>query len=299
MAERTSGSGDLSAAGVCVELDGRTIVHDVSLRASAGQFVGLVGPNGSGKSTLLKSLYRVIAPSAGTVHLGEMDIRGSRPAAVARHLAVVSQFQEAGFSLTVQDMVALGRTPHLGFLASETAEDRRIVEASLRAVGMRDAAERSVLALSGGERQRVALARALAQQPDFLVLDEPTNHLDVRHQLQVLDIVRNLEIGTLAALHDLHLAARYCDAIYVLDRGRVAAHGAPRDVLTAELVRRVYGVECETFDDPRGHLSFSFIGPARSADGADRGTDGPAPRSAHPPRITPAPRRNGAARPPS
>lgn len=248
----------LDAARVSVEIGGTRIVHDISVRADGGEFVGVVGPNGSGKSTLLKALYRVITPESGTIRLGDLDVRRSRPAQLARQLAVISQFQEAGFNLTVREMVGLGRSPHLRLLESGGARDRALVAEALEAVGLGESAEQSVQTLSGGERQRVALARALAQEPRFLILDEPTNHLDIRHQLQVLDIVHGLGVGVIAALHDLHLAARYCDTVYVIDGGRIVAGGDPREVLTPELIGAVYGVECETFLDPRGNLGFTY-----------------------------------------
>lgn len=248
----------LNAADVTVQLAGTKIIDEVSVRASGGEFVGIVGPNGSGKSTLLKALYKVLSPSDGEIHLGDLDLRRSKPAQVAKQLAVISQFNEASFNLNVREMVTLGRNAHLKMLEPGSARDREIVEAAIDAVGLRESAELNVQVMSGGERQRVALARALAQEPRFLILDEPTNHLDIRHQLQVLDIVQGLGVGVLAALHDLHLAARYCDRVYVIKSGRIVASGTPQEVLTAELISQVYGVECNTFIDPRGHLGFVY-----------------------------------------
>ncbi|WP_254259550.1 ABC transporter ATP-binding protein [Leucobacter chinensis] len=256
----TQGNGcTLDARGVSVAIDGTQIVQDMSVRAEAGEFVGVVGPNGSGKSTLLKALYKTVKPQAGEIMLGSLDVKNAKPAVVARQLSVISQFQESGFSLSVREMVALGRAPHLKLLAPESARDKQLVTEALAVVGLSDDAERSIQTLSGGERQRVALARSLAQEPKFLILDEPTNHLDVRHQLEVLDTVRALEVGVLAALHDLHLAARYCDRIYVVAAGRIVAAGAPDEVLTPELIAEVYGVACETYRDPRGNLAFTYI----------------------------------------
>ncbi|MGO3334469.1 MAG: ABC transporter ATP-binding protein [Brevibacterium aurantiacum] len=254
----------LNADGVSVEFSGTTIISDITVSASGGEFVGVVGPNGSGKSTLLKALYKVVTPTEGTIRLGDLDVRRARPSSVARQLAVISQFQDVNFNLTVREMVALGRTPHLRLLEPGTADDRRIVTEALHAVGLAADAERSIQTLSGGERQRVALARSLAQEPRFLILDEPTNHLDVRHQLQVLNIVQGLGIGVLAALHDLHLAARYCDTIYVIDHGRVVVRGRPQEILTPDLIRDVYHVECVTYTDPRGDLAFAFAHPTTS-----------------------------------
>jgi iron complex transport system ATP-binding protein len=264
--EKIRRSPALDASGVRVAIDGRTIVDDITLAVAAGEFVGIVGPNGSGKSTLLKACYKIVRPIAGDIHLGGIDVVRSRPAVVAKELAVVSQFQEMSFNLSIRELVALGRAPHRTFLQPGDGGDGQIVAEALATVGMADDAERSIQTVSGGERQRVALARALAQQPSFLILDEPTNHLDVRHQLHVLDLVRSLGIGVLAALHDLHLAARYCDRVAVIDAGRMVAQGDPAVVLTPELIRQVYHVECETYADPHGHLAFSYLGPVAAAD---------------------------------
>lgn len=261
MADISPPAPELNADGVTVDLGGAPIVRDIAVSVSGGEFVGVVGPNGSGKSTLLKALYKVVTPTHGQIRLGDLDVRRARPAVVARHLAVISQFQQVNFNLTVREMVMLGRTPHLKLLDPGGSHDRRAVAEALDSVGLTGDTERNIQTLSGGELQRVALARSLAQQPRFLILDEPTNHLDVRHQLQVLDIVRGLGIGVLAALHDLHLAARYCDTIYVIDEGRVVASGEPRAVLTPELIRDVYHVDCQTFIDPRGELAFAYAGP--------------------------------------
>ncbi|HEY0186109.1 MAG TPA: ABC transporter ATP-binding protein [Cellulomonas sp.] len=261
MADTPDARPSLRAESVRVDLGGSTIIRDIAVQVGGGELVGVVGPNGSGKSTLLKALYRVVTPVDGRIRLGDLDIRRARPAVVARHLAVVSQFQQTSFDLSVREMVALGRTPHHRLLEPGSPEDRQIVTQALHATGLTGDAARSIQTLSGGELQRVALARALAQGPGFLILDEPTNHLDVRHQLQVLDIVRGLGIGVLAALHDLHLAARYCDRVYVLDHGRTVASGLPREVLTTELIRDVYQVDCETYLDPRGELAFAYAGP--------------------------------------
>lgn len=260
MADTTAAPAGLTVKNVTVALDGTTIVDDVSMRVDAGEFVGIVGPNGSGKSTFLKSVYKAVRPTSGEVWLDDLNVTARRPAIVAREMAVIAQFQEMSFDLTVSEMVGLGRAPHQRLLEPRHGEDARIVERVLRTVGLDRMAGQSVQTLSGGEKQRVALARALAQQPRFLVLDEPTNHLDVRHQFDVLDTVAALGTGVLAALHDLHLAARYCTTVYVLRHGRVAAAGPPDDVLTAQLVKDVYEVACDTYRDPHGHLAFAYRG---------------------------------------
>lgn len=248
----------LTAREISVEAGGHRIIEDISVTVADGRFVGVVGPNGCGKTTFLKSIYKVLTPTSGEVTLNGLDVLGSRPAVVARELAVVSQFQQMDFDLTVAQMVGLGRAPHQRLLGSSGRKDSLMVDRALTTVGLTDVASHSIHSLSGGERQRVALARAMVQDAGFMILDEPTNHLDVRHQLEVLTIVRNLGIGVLAALHDLHLAARFCDEVCLMSGGTLVTRGRPAEVLTADLVSRVYEVDCVTYTDPRGHLNFSY-----------------------------------------
>lgn len=250
----------LEVAGVEVVLGGRTIVDDLALRVADGQFVGLIGPNGCGKSTLLKAIYKVLKPQKGTIALDQLDVLHADARTVARHSAVVGQFQDMNFDLTVWDMVALGRTPHKKLLELDTPEDARIVTEALRTVNLEAAHGRKFLSLSGGEKQRVVLARAIAQQPRFLILDEPTNHLDVRYQLQVLNVVKNLGISTLAALHDLGLAAQYCDYLYAMKDGRVVAQGRPEDVLVKPTLEAIYDIRCEVYRNPvTGTLAVAYL----------------------------------------
>ncbi|MFV2121080.1 ABC transporter ATP-binding protein [Streptomyces sp. Act-28] len=259
---------DLAVEGVTLTAGARRLVRDVSLTARPGEVVGLVGPNGSGKSSLLRAVYRVLRPDAGCVRVDGVDAWSLSARRLARTLAAVVQEPDAGLDLTVRDVVAMGRTPHKRLLDGDTAEDGRLVESALAAVDAVGLADRPFDRLSGGERQRVLIARALAQQPALLVLDEPTNHLDVRHQLEVLDILRRLPATVLVALHDLNLAAYYCDRLYVLRDGEVTASGAPVEVLTPELLADVYGVTAEVCVHPRtGAPRVTFLpgGSARSA----------------------------------
>ncbi|MEU9314344.1 ABC transporter ATP-binding protein [Streptomyces sp. NPDC048295] len=250
----------LSAEHISVTLGGARVVRDLSLKVADGRFVGVVGPNGCGKSTFLKSIYKVVAPDSGTAVLDGLDLLASRPGAVFTRLAVVAQFNDLSFDFTVAEMVAMGRTPHKRMLETTGERDREIVRRALRRVHMAEYARRSFRTLSGGERQRVVLARALAQEPAFLILDEPTNHLDIKHQLEIFSIVKELGIGVLAALHDLPMAASYCDELYVLKEGAVVTHGPPDEVLTRDLIHEVYEVECETYRNPvTGRLAIAYL----------------------------------------
>ncbi|MGV9315115.1 ABC transporter ATP-binding protein [Streptomyces sp. NPDC003691] len=233
----------LTVEQIHVELGHRPVLHDVNLEAGPGDIVGLVGPNGSGKSTLLRTVYRSLRPHRGVVRVDGDDVWGLTARGSARRTAAV--LQDAGGSpagMCVNEAVALGRTPHHGLVGRDSPEDHEAVEEALDLCGIRHMAERDITCLSGGERQRVLLARALAQRPRLLVLDELTNHLDVRARFELLDLIRGTGITTLAVLHDLDLAARLCDHLVALDEGRVVAAGPVLEVLTPELLRRVFGV---------------------------------------------------------
>ncbi|MFG2041905.1 ABC transporter ATP-binding protein [Dactylosporangium sp. NPDC048998] len=237
------------------------ILEDVTCAAPRGSLVGLLGPNGSGKTTLLRVVAGLTPPTSGTVTLDGDDVTVLRRADAARRMALLAQYTETDLDLTALDVVLLGRTPHRRSRWSDSDTDRAAAADALEQVGMTAYAHRTWQTLSGGERQRVQLARALAQEPHLLLLDEPTNHLDIGHQLQLLHLVRRAGITTFAALHDLNLAAMFCDLVVVLDRGRVAASGPPLDVLTPALLADVYGVDARvTVHD--GHPVITYRRPA-------------------------------------
>lgn len=250
---------NLALKNITVKLDNQSIIHDVSIEVEQGKFVGLIGPNGSGKSTLLRTAYRVIKPDSGAIILGNESLQNLRLIDSAKKMGVVGQFNTVNFDFSVFEMVMMGRSPHKGLLGADTQKDYDIALAALKKVGMENYSQRSFATLSGGEKQRVLLARALAQQPQILILDEPTNHLDIKYQLELLSIVKHLGIGVLAALHDLSLAAMYCDKLYVLKDGKVIANGAPKEILTPELVRSVYEIECDIKENPdTGYLAITY-----------------------------------------
>ncbi|MGD9484557.1 ABC transporter ATP-binding protein [Streptomyces sp. TRM70308] len=240
-----------------VEVAGARLVREVTLTASSGRLVGLVGPNGSGKSTVLRCVYRALRPSGGTVRVGGDDVHGLTAREGARRLAALPQEVATEFGFTVAEVVAMGRLPHQRAAARTSAADRDACARALGRVGAAHLADRSFLTLSGGEKQRVLIARALAQEPRVLVLDEPTNHLDIAQQLEVLALVRGRATGdvpggltVLTALHDLNLAAAYCDELYVIAGGTIVASGAPDDVLTRGLLAEVFGVRAHPVTHP-------------------------------------------------
>ncbi|MFE0674604.1 ABC transporter ATP-binding protein [Streptomyces sp. NPDC058867] len=241
-------------------IDGRTVVDGVTLALRPGETVGLLGPNGSGKSTLLRLLAGVLAPTAGVVTLDGRTLPEVGRRETARRIATVEQHAHTQTELTVREVVALGRIPHRRAWTPATATDAEAVTEALTRTGLTDRAGQSWHTLSGGERQRAQIARALAQTPRELLLDEPTNHLDIQHQLDLLELIVGLPVTTVVALHDLNLAATYCDRLLVLRDGRVVAEGTPAEVLTPTLIEQVYGVRAEVSQEP-GHPVIRFLRP--------------------------------------
>ncbi|MEU5754719.1 ABC transporter ATP-binding protein [Streptomyces sp. NPDC047829] len=241
---------DLKLDELSVVTDGRSLVRGLSLDVPDGQVVGLVGPNGSGKSTALRCVYRALRPSSGTVRVGEQDLTRLPMRDSARTVAAMTQDGGVDFDFTVEEVVALGRAPHLRGNQVLSVRERELCERAMDRLDIGHLAHRGVLTLSGGERQRVLLARALVQEPEILVLDEPTNHLDVRHQVELLSLLRESGLTVLVVLHDLNLAAAACDRLGVLSRGRLVASGSPAEVLTTRLVGDVFGVRASVVPHP-------------------------------------------------
>lgn len=244
---------------ICLSYDTAEVLKNVSLHAKNKEFVGLIGPNGSGKSTLLKCIYRVLRPSGGCVYLDGESLQKLSYKVSAQKMAVVAQHNYYNFDFSVREVVLMGRSPHKRAMERDNAKDYEIVEEALKKVGMSRFADRSFSTLSGGEQQRVILARALAQQTPCLVLDEPTNHLDITHQLQLLRIVKDLDVTVISAIHDLNIAAMFCDRIYVLQGGRIVGNGSPREVLTREMIKDIYKVDSEIVEDSNGHMHILFV----------------------------------------
>ncbi|MGW8951402.1 ABC transporter ATP-binding protein [Streptomyces sp. NPDC055709] len=244
----------LTAESVTLAYDQRVIAEDLSVEIPDNSFTVIVGPNACGKSTLLRALSRMLKPSTGRVLLDGQTIHSMPAKKVARTLGLLPQSSIAPDGITVGDLVARGRYPHQGLLRQWSREDERVVQESMAATGVAELADRYVDELSGGQRQRVWIAMALAQQTPLLLLDEPTTFLDIQHQLEILDLCAELHETQgrtlVAVLHDLNQAARYATHLIAMRDGRIAAEGAPGDVVTAELVERVFGVRSQVIDDP-------------------------------------------------
>lgn len=235
------------------------IFTDVNIAISNKQFIGIIGPNGSGKSTLLKCIYRVLNADSGQITIDDTPLESMSYKKSAQKMAVVGQHHQYNFDFSVEDIVMMGRTPHQTMLEKSSQKDVDLVNSSLERVSMSDMVNRLFSTLSGGEQQRVILARAFAQDTDYLILDEPTNHLDVKHQMSLLKMVKKSGITTFAALHDLNMAALFCDYIYVLNNTKIEAYGKPQEVLTPELIKGVYQVESEIVYDSNGKMHILFL----------------------------------------
>jgi iron complex transport system ATP-binding protein len=239
---------------------GHYVLEDVSIAVERGSIVGLLGPNGSGKTTLLRIVAGILPPLAGTVLVGGQPIEQLTRRELARRIAVVPQETHSTFDFSVMDMVLMGRYPHLGPFELEGAADQEIAREALTATGTAALEARAFATLSGGEKQRVVIASALAQASEMLLLDEPTAALDLGYQFEIAALLRGLNAERrttmIVSTHDLNLAAAICEHIVLLKDGRVLAHGATRDTLTAENIRRLYDVDADVqFHERAGHLT--------------------------------------------
>lgn len=237
----------------------KQILKGVDLHLYTKEFLGIIGPNGSGKSTFLKCVYRVQKPTEGKLVfdgklLDEMSYRES-----ALKLAVIAQHNFYNFDFTVLDVVLMGRSPHKKMMERDNLKDYTLARDAIKLVGLEGFEERNFSTLSGGEQQRVILARALTQETECLVLDEPTNHLDIRYQLEIMDIVKSLDLTVAAAIHDLNIAAMYCDRLIAIRDGQVAGVGTPAELLTEEFIRDLYQVDSKVEIDETGRMHIIYL----------------------------------------
>lgn len=248
----------LHVEGLSYGVKERRILESVGLRVEPGEFVGVIGPNGSGKSTLLKNIYKVLRPQEGVIDLMGEDLTAMSEKKMAQRLAVVVQEHEGGFDFTVEEVVMMGRQARKGLLEPDSQEDRDLVERVLALTRLTPIRGQGFLTLSGGEKQRALIARALVQQTPCLILDEPTNHLDIKYQLELMDIVKELDITVISAIHDLNIAAMYCDRLYALKAGTVVGEGTPAELLNETFIREVYEVETQIITDRDGQIHILY-----------------------------------------
>jgi len=243
----------LAAENITWRIAGRTILRDVSLHAKGGECIGLIGPNGSGKSTLLRILAGLSRPSSGSLTIAGKPLEQHTSKQLARIVGYVPQDTSIDFDFSVREIVLMGRHPHLSRFGSEREHDRIMVQKAMQQTATLHLANQTATCLSGGQRQMVFIAKAIAQDPELLLMDEPISALDIRNQLHVLELMRKLAssgLTVIAALHDLNLAARYCDKLVLLHDGEVIDTGTPEEVLTAETIHQAYEVLAKVHSDP-------------------------------------------------
>jgi iron complex transport system ATP-binding protein len=259
----------LNTANVSFQIGDRDLLQNISLSLRPGEIVGLIGPNGAGKSTLLRLLSGLWKATSGEVLLCGKPIARYSTRQIAQLIGQVQQSAALDAPFSVQEIVAMGRNPHVGRFEIEKPQDKAAVVQAMNATNTLSLADRSVNRLSGGERQRVFLARALAQEPSILLLDEPTSNLDVRHQIEILALVQQQAhvhgLGVLIAIHDLSMAARFCERLILLHGGYIMAEGTPESVLTVENLANAFGVDAQPYRDPYTHdLKLSIALPSAS-----------------------------------
>jgi iron complex transport system ATP-binding protein len=248
----------LELEGVSLGYGRRQVVSNLTFQVMPGEMVGLIGPNGCGKTSIIKALCRVISPYSGRILVGGREVSSIPRNDLARLVGVVPQNPNLPAVFTAFEVVLMGRNPHLGLLRYESSRDLAIAWWAMAATATDSLAERRMGELSGGERQRVTIARVLAQEPEAILLDEPTANLDISHQVEILDLIKNLclekNLAVLIALHDLNLAAQYCHRLLLIKNGRLHAEGTPWEVISTANIREVYGAETCVFPHPVNQL---------------------------------------------
>ena len=240
----------LKIEGLEYEIGKQKILKGIDLEIPKGKFVGIIGPNGSGKSTLLKNIYRVYKPSKGKIYIDGKEINEMKSKEIAKELAILAQESSTQFDFTVEDVVKMGRYPYKSMFEDYSKEDIKLVDEMIKRVGLENYKDRSFNTLSGGEKQRAFIARALVQDTDFIILDEPTNHLDITYQIQLMDIIKSMNVTVFAALHDMNISAMYCDYIIVMKHGEILKNGTVDEIFTSETIKEVFGVDSYILENP-------------------------------------------------
>lgn len=267
---------DIEMQNVCLGYGHKVILKDIAFRLKPGGFVGLIGPNGCGKSTIIRALSRVISPASGKILVDGKDINKIPRQKLARLLGVVPQMPLLPSAFTAFEIVLMGRNPHLGFFQYEGPRELAIAWQAMAKTGTQAFARRRISELSGGEIQCLLIARVLAQETKAILLDEPTANLDIGRQIEILDLIKHLcrdnSLTVLAAIHDLNLAAQYCDRLILINNGRIHAEGTPKEVITSNNIQDVYGAESCVYVHPVNGLPTVLICPGSGGPAKAKGT---------------------------
>ncbi len=253
-------------------VDTKIILDKLTFSISQGEFVGVIGPNGAGKSSLLRCLYRKNIPSSGTIDFHQKPLSSYSRKGLAQKIAVVLQEPPTHFELSVLDVIRMGLIPNKNLLSFDTEEDYSAIIDAATKVDLLDKLKQPFNALSGGEKQRAIIARAILQSPQLLLMDEPTNHLDVRHQIEVLELAASMGITVMVSIHDLNLAASFCDRLILLDEGAIIADGTPAEVLTKAILQQVFKVSALVDQHPfsqRTRITFDLMSEKLSPEDAE------------------------------
>ena len=248
--QRQTSSTLLATEELSWQVQNKKILDKLSFSIRQGEFVGVIGPNGAGKSSLLRCIYRKIIPTSGSIQFNYKALASYNRKQLAQQVAVVLQEPPTHFDLSVIDVVRMGLIPNKALLSFDSAEDFSAIVEAAKQVDLLDKLQQSFNSLSGGEKQRAMIARAILQTPQLLLMDEPTNHLDIRHQIEVLELATSMNITVMVSIHDLNLAAAFCDRLILLDEGKIIADGTPEEVLTKATLQQVFGVSAKIDQHP-------------------------------------------------
>lgn len=245
---------------ITYSIDGKLIIDGIDISVKEGEFVGIVGPNGCGKSTLLKNIYKVFTPDSGAAFIDGEDLAKLSNKKTAKKMSVMQQENIVDFDMAVYDMVMLGRFAHQKLFSGSSDEDRKVVKEYIKEVGLEGYENRHFLSLSGGEKQRTLLARALSQKTPLILLDEPTNHLDIGYQYQIMNILKRQNLTLLCCVHDLNIAATYCDRLILMKKKKVFDIGTPKEMLTRENINALFDIDTTIIENEKtGRLNIIFM----------------------------------------
>lgn len=241
--EIMNGKEFIKVGNINYSIDNKRILSDAHLEVKKGQFIGLIGPNGAGKTTLIKHIYRALEPKEKCIYVDDKDVTKYSHKLLSRLISVMKQENNSDFDYSIEEMVIMARAPYRKLLEDYSKSDYEMVKSNLKVVGMDKLSHRSYRSLSGGEKQRVLIARSLTQETDILLLDEPTNHLDIYYQMSLMQLISSMKKTIISVFHELNLASKFCDYIYVIKDGEIVASGSPKKLYTKELFRDVYNME--------------------------------------------------------